>query len=122
MEATLIRIGPQRKKRQTMGSRLAPEQRAISIDERTFEFFCLWSGDTELLQELISGRVDWGPFEVRCEPAEAPISDHCRCEVRYNGPYREKQNLMASFWGLMEDFPPFELSSYSRAPSPEQQS
>jgi hypothetical protein len=57
---------------------------------------------------LIDARVDWGPFEVWCERFDAFYTDHCRCEVRYNGPIREKQYLMKSFWDLIETFPPFE--------------
>ncbi|MEH6696808.1 MAG: hypothetical protein V7675_17335 [Hyphomonas sp.] len=79
-----------------------------AIDSRTYEFFCVWLGEPFVLQELISARVDWGPFEIYCERTDGARTGHCRCEVRYHGLMREKQYLMTSFWGLMETFPLFE--------------
>lgn len=107
MEATLIRIGPSLEKRVSQRSSPALTRRAKIEDPRTYEFSCLWAGDPVLLQELIFARVDWGPFEILCERSDGNYADHCRCEVRYNGPAREQQYLMTSFWGLMETFAPF---------------
>lgn len=106
MEATLIRIGSRLHRSDAPVGPAAPEQTIRSIDGRTYEFLCRWAGDASVLQDLITARVDWGPFDITCTP-EARITGHCRCEVRYNGPMREQPQLMTSFWGLLADFPPF---------------
>lgn len=113
MDATLIRIGPRLKKWSSQTSASTPEPSASTSDPRTFEFFCVWAGEAKVLQELIFALVDWGPFEIRCESQEEAHPEHCRCEVRYNGTTREQTHLMASFWGIMESFPPFDGPSCS---------
>jgi len=106
VEATLIRIGARLHQSDVAGGPVAPEQTVRSIDERTYEFHCRWAGDASVLQDLITARVDWGPFDISCTP-ESHMPDHCRCEVSYHGPKRDQPHLMTSFWGLLADFPPF---------------
>ena len=108
MEMILTRIGPVQDKRPPPTPFAVIASKARVVDSRTYEFFCLWTGDPFALQELITARVDWGPFEIHCERNDRSRSDHCRCKVRYNGVMREQEYLMRSFWGLMERFPPFE--------------
>lgn len=106
MEATLIRIGARLHQSDVAGEPVASEQSARLIDERTYEFHCRWAGEASVLQDLITARVDWGPFDISCAP-DHRLAGHCRCEVRYHGPMRDQPHLMTSFWGLLSDFPPF---------------
>lgn len=115
MEATLIRIGSRLKPEETAPRNQTLEARIRPINSETFEFFCYWVGEPDILQDLILSRVDWGPFEIQCEMVEESCAGHCRCEVRYYGPAGERSYLMTSFWGLMESFPPFQSSTHSYA-------
>ena len=115
MEATLIRIGSRLKPEETAARSQTLERRVRLINPETFEFFCYWVGEPNVLQDLILSRVDWGPFDIQCDPVEEDHAGHCRCEVQYYGPPGEKSYLMTSFWGLMESFPPFQSSTHSYA-------
>jgi hypothetical protein len=115
MEAILIRIGPRLKTEEAAASSQTLERRIRLINSEAFEFFCYWVGDPGVLKDLILSRVDWGPFDIQCEPGEESYDGHCRCEVQYYGPPGEKSYLMTSFWGLMESFPPFQSSTHCYA-------
>lgn len=113
MEATLIRIGSRLNPGESAAPNPALERRVRHISSETFEYYCYWAGEPHVLQDLILSQVDWGPFDILCEPADESCTGHCRCEVRYYGPPGEKMQLMTSFWGIMESFLPFQSSTHS---------
>lgn len=113
MEAALIRISPRLRPKAIDAPHVAFENRVVSIDSKTFQFYCNWAGDPFILQDLISSCVDWGPFSIRCEREKDTHKELCRCQVQYYGPAAEQSHLMASFWGLMEGFPPFQSCTHS---------
>lgn len=115
MAAKLIRISPRLTPKEAEMSILTLEERMRPINSKTFQFYCHWTGDPLILEDLISSYVDWGPFRIKCDADKDASKKHCCCEVHYFGPAGEQSHLMANFWGLMESFPPFQSSAHSYA-------